>query len=228
MINDISDLIALDESNKYILIREINSDSYVEKNLSTHIVNDVVCLSEINEALNKVFPYFPIKNTSIVDSSINQNQCIKEIIEASILQRSGPKVKLVTTNCNVTTHLNLAKRYITEINNFIYKYNIKRIYWSPIMCYFGEDMNYFGTIDLVLDNGNSFFIIGIKTSRTNYNERYSSQLFLEKKMFEYCTDKKIASAFILNVKAPQVWFECKDLDKKSIFKLQNYFKNLKD
>ncbi|WP_342258783.1 hypothetical protein [Spiroplasma endosymbiont of Dioctria linearis] len=226
MIYDLTDLIFRDDNFNYIIQNDIEIPLYLQNFIGKDNKIDLPFVSLI---LEKNFPYIHNKfiKKDLVDNSIKQGICVHNMISHSIKERKDFKLNLNILDCKNSNHINIAKRIITELNSFIYKYNIDQIYSEKTYLYLGYDCNYLGTIDIILKSKESYYIMDIKTSRTNFVDKYNAQLFLYKKMFENATKKIVENCFILNPREDRIFMEYEPISKTEQTKIISSIKNIK-
>ncbi len=226
MIYDLTDLIFRDDNFNYIIQNDIEIPLYLQNFIGKDNKIDLPFVSLI---LEKNFPYIHNKfiKKDLVDNSIKQGICVHNMISHSIKERKDFKLNLNILDCKNSNHINIAKRIITELNSFIYKYNIDQIYSEKTYLYLGYDCNYLGTIDIILKSKETYYIMDIKTSRTNFIDKYNAQLFLYKKMFENATKKIVENCFILNPREDRIFMEYEPISKTEQAKIISSIKNIK-
>ncbi|QHX37042.1 PD-(D/E)XK nuclease family protein [Spiroplasma sp. BIUS-1] len=224
MLNDITKIIERDENFNYM----VKEDCDIPMELENFIDGRKINLPFVSMILEKCFPYLQNKfiKKEVIDNSIKQGECVHKMISDSINQRNDFKVNLVVNDCKNQNHLNIAKRIITELNSFIYKYDIDQIYSEKTFYYTGYDCDYIGTVDIILKSKDKFYIMDIKTSRVNYTEKYNAQLFLYKKMFEQNSKKKVEDCFILNPREDRVLMKHENLSNQEKSRIINEIKKL--
>ncbi|AGR41639.1 PD-(D/E)XK nuclease family protein [Spiroplasma taiwanense] len=227
MFFDITDFIEIDEAFNYFLIsKEKNT---ILNKLTDYINNDgLIFLPKVSEILQEAFPFLINNNLKIevVNKSIELSNCVNKMIFNSIKNRKSKRLFLEINFCKNLKNINLAKKMITEINSFIYKYNIQKIYSQKTFVYLNFDSNFIGTIDLILQNEEKIFIMDIKTSKVNFIEKYIFQLFLHKKMFEYSSNLKVEDCLILNPRENQVLMKYSEPIKKEQSRISTLINNL--
>ncbi|ALD66876.1 hypothetical protein [Spiroplasma cantharicola] len=226
MIYDLTDIVLRDENYNYV----IKNDIEVPINLKNFIVEDnKINLPFVSVILEHNYPYLHNKfvKKEIVENSIKQGICVHNMISQSIKERNDFKLNLNILDCKNTNHINIAKRIITELNSFIYKYNIDQIYSERTYLYLGYDCNYLGTIDIILKSKDTYYIMDIKTSRSNFVDKYNAQLFLYKKIFENASKKIVENCFILNPREDRVFMEYVPISKKEQTRIISSIKNIK-
>ncbi|WP_338984989.1 PD-(D/E)XK nuclease family protein [Spiroplasma endosymbiont of Diplazon laetatorius] len=226
MIYDITDLIERDEKFNYLIkegVQELPSD------LNSFINGNKIELPFVSIILEECFPYLQNKfiKKEIIVNSMKQGECVHQIISDSIKERKEFKLNLVVKDCKNSNHLNIAKRIITELNAFIYKHDIDHVYSERTFVYLGYDCNYIGTVDIILKSKDTFYIMDVKTSRTNYVEKYNAQLFLYKKMFENASKKNVTDCFILNPREERVLMKHEKLSKQEQSRIISKIKEIK-
>ncbi|WP_339030048.1 hypothetical protein [Spiroplasma endosymbiont of Cantharis nigra] len=226
MIYDLTDLIFRDDNFNYIIQNDIEIPLYLQNFIGK---DNKINLPFVSLILEKNFPYIHNKfiKKDLVDNSIKQGICVHNMISHSIKDRKDFKLNLNILDCKNSNHINIAKRIITELNSFIYKYNIDQIYSEKTYLYLGYDCNYLGTIDIILKSKDTYYIMDIKTSRTNFVDKYNAQLFLYKKMFENATKKIVESCFILNPREDRIFMEYLPISKNEQTKIISSIKNIK-
>ncbi|AUB32135.1 PD-(D/E)XK nuclease family protein [Spiroplasma floricola] len=213
MINDITNLVERDEQFNYFVKEDTK---LLPEDLKQFVENKKIKLPFVSKILEECFPFLQSKfiKKEIIESSIKQGECVHKIISESINERRDFKLNLIIKDCKNSNHINIAKRIITELNSFIYKYDIDQIFSERTFFYTGYDCNFLGTIDIILKSKDTFYIMDIKTSKVNYVEKYNAQLFLYKKMFENASNKTVANCFILNPRENRVLMEYEKLSKQ--------------
>ncbi|AGR42509.1 hypothetical protein [Spiroplasma diminutum] len=211
---ELTQIIKRDENFNYILKEDIKEVPFFLKGFIGE--TDKIELPFVSIILEKCFPFLHNKfvKKEIIENSIKQGQCVHQMISDSINNRKDFKLNLSTSDCKNSNHINIAKRIITELNSFIYKYEIDQIYSERTFLYLGFDCNYIGTIDIILKSKEKYYIMDIKTSRVNYIEKYNAQLFLYKKLFENATGNLVENCFILNPREERIFMEYEPINKK--------------
>ncbi|WP_339034063.1 hypothetical protein [Spiroplasma endosymbiont of Cantharis rufa] len=226
MIYDLTNLIFRDDNFNYIIKNDIEIPLYLQNFIGK---DNKINLPFVSLILEKNFPYIHNKfiKKDLVDNSIKQGICVHNMISHSIKERKDFKLNLNILDCKNSNHINIAKRIVTELNSFIYKYNIDQIYSEKTYLYLGYDCNYLGTIDIILKSKETYYIMDIKTSRTNFVDKYNAQLFLYKKMFENATKKNVERCFILNPREDRIFMEYLPISKNELSKIISSIKNIK-
>ncbi|WP_339020825.1 hypothetical protein [Spiroplasma endosymbiont of Atherix ibis] len=212
MINCITNLVERDEEFNYFIKEQVK---IFPENLKQFIDKRKIKLPFVSKILEECFPFLQNKfiKKEIIENYIKQGECVHKIISESINERRDFKLNLIIRDCKNSNHINIAKRIITELNSFIYKYDIDQIFSEKTFFYTGYDCNFLGTIDIILKSKDIFYIMDIKTSKVNYVEKYNAQLFLYKKMFENISNKTVKNCFILNPRENRVLMEYEKLSK---------------
>ncbi|AUM63016.1 PD-(D/E)XK nuclease family protein [Spiroplasma monobiae] len=226
MLYDISKIIERDDKFNYKLKEDVKDIPY---ELAEFLDGSKINLPFVSMILEECYPFLHNKfiKKEVIENSVKQGVCVHKIISDSINERKEFKLNLVVKDCKNSNHLNIAKRLITELNSFIYKYDIDQIYSEKTFFYSGYDCNYLGTIDLILKSKDKFYIMDIKTSRVNYVEKYNAQLFLYKKMFENASGKIVDECFILNPREDRVLMTYERLNNQEISRIFSKIKELK-
>lgn len=228
LINDITKKVVWDATHqKYFLNPE---SKLTEHNIYTKALTKQVGeinIPNVNDVLLQEYQFINKLKTTIVENSIKKMECIKEIVFVSIQQKSGQKIALVNTACVNKDHINAAKRFITELNNFCYKHEIVEIMCDRIFLFLENELSFLGHIDLLLKGRQKNYLIELKTSKTNYTEKYQAQLFLNKMLVENSRTLKIEGVYVLNIFEQQTILNLDGINKKTEHKLLGLLKNYK-
>ncbi|QEH62366.1 hypothetical protein SCHIN_v1c11730 [Spiroplasma chinense] len=219
-INDISKYLEWDFENlEYIVKKQIKEKNIYTEILENNIVDDKLLLKNTFDITLEQYPHINTVGDNVIKQSIKQSECIKDMVFKSIENRNGFKINFVENECENINHINLAKRYVKEFNNLIYKYKVSDIYCNRVLIYSDNNYSFIGHIDVLVKTNQGYIQVEIKTSRINYVEKYNAQLYLNKKLIEVNKDIKIKESFILNIREQQVFLASTELSKKEQFTL---------
>ncbi|KAF5297214.1 hypothetical protein FQR65_LT19733 [Abscondita terminalis] len=146
-----NELIYRDKENFDYLLKETILED-IQEELLKYINGQKFVVPSVTQITNEVYPYINMGvKKEIIDKSIEQGNCVHEMISLSIDQRNNSSIKLTQNDCENKIHIQLANRIVTEINSLIYKFKIKKIYSENTFINF-ERPNYIGTPDILMDD----------------------------------------------------------------------------
>jgi hypothetical protein len=198
MINKITEYVRRDpETFEYYMEKDFNENQLLV-DFKKYVASDgKILLPFVSEVVSEVFPFIQtgIKQ-DIINKSIEQGNCVHDLVSRSIKARKQEKIELVKNECKNPNHIAIAVKIISVLNSFIYKHKIKYIYSEETFLSFSKFL-YLGTPDIIMVGERDCYIIDIKTSRVNYVEKAEAQLFLYREMLE-SSGMKVHSAYIVN------------------------------
>ncbi|ARU91056.1 hypothetical protein SCLARK_00299 [Spiroplasma clarkii] len=224
LLNNISEYITWDNYEQQYHLNdgvELNPTNIYLKRLSESLVESRSKIKTTNDVLLQEYKYADNIKPVIVENAINRLNCIKMQIFHSIKNKKGQKIVFIEGECTNKDHLAATKRFITEINNFCYKYDISKIICDQTLLYLTEQAEFIGHLDLVLFNKQHIYQIELKTSRVNYLEKYCAQVFLNRLLLEDTNQIKVSESFILNIFEQRTILKCDSLDKKTEHKIRS-------
>ncbi|ATG97766.1 hypothetical protein [Mesoplasma lactucae] len=224
-LHDITDFIYYDYKNfSYKLIGEFEDlPYYLQELLQGKIKNDkTIDMPSIDVLLQKVYPFIDSPSKEVINKIIERNRRVRELVKASIDNKKSEKLEFDQGLEKDRFVIQLAKEFVFDLNKAIYKYELTDFY--AYKTFINADINhpFIGTIDVLARNkDNEWFLFLLKTSRTNYTEKYFAESFLQKTLFENNTKFKIKEAFILNPRQDRYLLEVKEISTGEKFELLN-------
>jgi hypothetical protein len=207
--------------------KNFSHNKVLEKFLKYVDENNLIQLPFVSEVVSEAFPFIQsgVKQ-DIIDKSIEQGNCVHDMIDRSIKNKNQEKLILVKNECKNGQHISYAVKIISALNSFIYKHKIKFILSENSFINF-DKFHYIGTPDIILGNDTDWFVIDIKTSRINFLEKSAAQLFLYKKMLESTYEIKISETYILNPREEITMLKVDEPDMKTKRRLYEIINHVK-
>ncbi|WP_156007376.1 hypothetical protein [Spiroplasma tabanidicola] len=217
--NDISSYVSYGiNEQKFFIKKDFKpANIYLEK-LRKNCTGGYINIMNTYDILIENFPYINNLSKDTINNSINQQECVKDMIYKSVYHKKEQNLRFIKNECNNKVHINMVKRFITEINAFIYKHKIHEVFANKIFMHISYKTPFIGRVDLLLKSKDEYFQIEIKTSKVNFIEKNNASLFLNKALIEDSKEIKIKESFILNIRENKVIQEYQK-PKKSLEKI---------
>ncbi|QBQ08177.1 hypothetical protein SGLAD_v1c09780 [Spiroplasma gladiatoris] len=215
-LNEISKYVKWDYvKQKFLVIKEIEPKNIYLQKLLKNLRNGEINMLNTYDILLETFPYVEKLNQEIINNAISMQECVKKRVYKSIYNKQNKTLKLEETKCTNKNHINITKRFITELNNMIYKFDVKEIFANRV--FLNRDFNkpFIGKVDILMKTNSDYIQVELKTSKTNYLEKNNANLYLNKILIETSREIKMRNLFILNVRENQVFQEY-EKPKKSL------------
>src|SRR5699024_10295363 len=129
-INDITNYIVRNKGGVcYSVTDEFFKKTTFDEYIEYISAENTLCIPYVPGVVTIVFAFLQLGiKQEIIDKSIEQGNCVHEMVSNSIKMRNGEKIQLVKGECKNNNHISFALKTITLINSFIYKHKITKIY----------------------------------------------------------------------------------------------------
>ncbi|WP_157087601.1 hypothetical protein [Spiroplasma helicoides] len=198
------------------------------ENIYTEVIknntrNNWLKITNEYELLIKAFPFINNISQNIIQNSIEKMECIKTMIYLSISKKTSEKIILEESDCKNSEHIQIAKRFVSELNRIMYKFNAYEVFANKSFVCFINNKPLICNIDVILKNKNSLYVIELKTSRVNFKEKYNAELYLDQLALEQSGEYRVVEMLILNVSEQQIVMKYDKLPKNGENKIKKIF-----